>query len=69
MEGGIFLTVKDLQTLLGCDNYKSAARQHRAVRDTMRKKCKRFTIKEYCENEELDFEYVWNYLRGKNKKE
>jgi hypothetical protein len=33
MEGGIFLTVKDLMKLNGSNNYFSCAKQHRAVRD------------------------------------
>jgi hypothetical protein len=67
MEGGIFLTVKDLQRLLGCDNYNTANRHHLAIRDALGKKSKHLTIKEYCEYEELDFKYVWEFLRTKNK--
>lgn len=65
MEGGIFLTVKDLQRLLGCDHYNTANRQHLAIRDALGKKSRYITIKEYCDYEELDFEYVWVFLRGK----
>lgn len=65
MSWGIFLTIKDLQRLLGCDNYKSAARQHLAIRDALGKKGNKLTIKEYCACEDLDFNYVWNYLREK----
>jgi len=68
MEGGILFTIKDLQRLLGIDNYKSAAKQHKTVRDSLNKKGKKITIKEYCECEDLDFEYVWEYLRGKSPK-
>ena len=67
MEGGIFLTIKDVQMLLGFDNYNTANRIHLSVRDALGKKSKLITIKEYCEYEELDFDYVWNYLRGKGK--
>ncbi|MDP1801197.1 MAG: hypothetical protein Q8L81_07595 [Bacteroidota bacterium] len=65
MEGGIFLTIKDLMKLIGSDSYKSAAREHLAIRDAMKKKVKKITIKEYCEFEMLDFAYVWGYLRNK----
>lgn len=65
MEGGIFLSVKDLQKLIGSDSYRSAARQHQAIRDALEKKTKHLTIKEYCEYEQLDFDYVWNFLRTK----
>jgi hypothetical protein len=68
MEGGIFLTIKDLQRLLGCDNYKSAARQHLALRDALRKKSKYISIREYCAYEGIDFEYVWTFLRPEKNK-
>lgn len=67
MEGGIFLTIKDLQILTGCNNYRSACRQHIALRDSLGKKGKHITIKEYCDYEKLDFEYIWNFLRGKTE--
>jgi len=63
MEGGIFLTIKDLQKLIGSDSYRSAARQHQGLRDVLEKKL--ITIKEYCEYEKLEFEYVWSFLRAK----
>jgi hypothetical protein len=68
MEGGILFTIKDLQKLLGVDNYKSAARQHQAARDSIGKKGNKMTIKEYCDCEDLDFKYVWEYLRGKKER-
>jgi len=68
MEGGILFTIKDLQRLLGIDNYKSAAKQHQTIRDSLGKKGKKITIKEYCECEDLDFAYVWEYLRGNPNK-
>ena len=63
MEGGIFLTIKDLQKLIGSDSYRSAARQHQSLRDVLEKK--HLTIKEYCDYEKLDFEYIWSFLRIK----
>lgn len=65
MEGGIFLTIKDLQRLLGSENYNSACRIHVGIRDALGKKSKYLTIKEYCEYEGLEYEYIWNFLRGK----
>ena len=65
MDGGIFLSIKDLQLLLGCDSYYTANKEHLAIRDALNKKTNHLTIKEYCAYEELDFEYVWGYLRGK----
>jgi len=63
MEGGIFLSIKDLQRLLGSESYRTVARQHQALRDILNKL--HITVKEYCEYEKLDFEYVWNFLRQK----
>lgn len=65
---GIFLTIKDLMRLLGTDCYFTAAKEHKAIRDALNKKDKRLTIREYCRYEELDFKYVWGYLR-ENKNE
>jgi len=68
MEGGFIFTIKDLQKLYGIDNYKSAARQHMAVRDSLNKKGTKITIKEFCACEDLDFTDVWEFLRGKKNK-
>ena len=69
MEGGIFLSIKDLMRLIGSDSYSSTAKEHVAIRDALSKKKRaKLTIKEYCDYEELDFNYVWDFLRGKNNK-
>lgn len=65
MSQGIFLTIKDVQTLLGTDNYNTANSLHLSVRDALGKKSKYITIKEYCDYEGLDFNYIWEVLRGK----
>jgi hypothetical protein len=65
MQGGIFLTTKDVMILLGCDHYNTANRLRLSVKDALGKKSNLITIKEYCEYEELDFTYVWEILRGK----
>lgn len=49
--------------LLGTECYFTAAKEHKAIRDALRKNDKRLTIREYCKYEELDFKYVWGYLR------
>lgn len=58
------MTVNDLQYLLGIDNYRSAAQQLQDIRIALGKKGRKLTIMEYCESEDLDFEYVWKFLRG-----
>jgi hypothetical protein len=68
MEGGIFLSIKDVQILLGFKNYHTAQKHLKAIRDALKKKSKYITIHEYCKHEELDFEYVWEFLRGKKIK-
>lgn len=65
MQGGIFLTTKDVMILLGCGHYNTANRLRLSIKDAIGKKSKYITIMEYCKYEELDFEYVWNVLRGK----
>ncbi len=63
IQGGIFLTVKDLMKLTGNTNYNSTGNQHRAVRDAMGKRKQKITVREYCEFEKIDFDYVWKFLR------
>jgi hypothetical protein len=68
MGQGIFLTVKDLMKLTGSNNYNSTANSHRTIRHSITQKKRKLTIKEYCDYEVVDFEYVWKYLReAKNK--
>ncbi len=62
---GIILSIKDVQILLGFKHYNTAQKHLKAVMDTLGKKSKYISIKEYCEHEELDFNYVWEFLRGK----
>jgi hypothetical protein len=79
MNGGIFLTVKDLMLLKGSDNYRSACREHSELRALIAKRVKKLnrkrylkrhlTIKEYCSLEDLSFSEVWLYLRGESKNE
>lgn len=64
LKEGIFLTVKDLMRLNGSNNYHSCANQHRVICDNLSvRKKRKLTIHEYCTYEQIDFEYVWRYLR------
>jgi hypothetical protein len=63
MNGGIFITAKDVQKLMGCERYATAFNYLRVVKDALGKKSKYLTIKEFCDFDELDFEYVWKILR------
>lgn len=69
MERGIFLTVNDLMKLSGSYSYFGCAKSHRAIRDSMAKNKRKLTIKEYCDYEIIDFEYVWKYLREKQQQD
>ncbi len=64
MGRGIFLTIKDLMILTGSLSYNSSAYSHLGIRSAIAHRKRKLTIKEYCEYEKIDFEYVWNYLRG-----
>ena len=68
MERGIFLTINDLMKLNGSLSYFGCAKSHRAIRDSMAKNKRKLTIKEYCDYEIIDFEYVWKYLRENSNK-
>lgn len=63
INSGIFLSVKDLMRLTGGRSYSSGAHQHKVIRDSLSSKKKK-TIHEYCLYEQIDFKYVWKYLRG-----
>ena len=64
MGRGIFLTIKDLMELNGSYSYGSCANQHKAIRDSISSRKRKLTIHEYCKYEQIDFEYVWKFLRG-----
>lgn len=65
MNGGFFLTPKDIMILTGNNNYNSCANQHRIIRESIEDGKRKLTIKEYCEYEKIDFDYIWKILRGK----
>lgn len=65
----IFFTIKDLMIIFGYNHYKSAQRQHKAIRKKLGKDRGHITIKEYCEFEQFDFKYIWEVLRGGKTKE
>lgn len=64
MDKGIFLTVKDLMLIIGCDNLRSTQQAHKAIRDALCKDKRKLTIKEYCKYEGLDFKEIWAFLRN-----
>ncbi len=64
MEGGIYLTIKDLMQLTGSDSYKSTAKSHKAIRDSLAADKRKLTIKEYCDYEGLNFSEISSYIRN-----
>ena len=66
MEGGIFLSVKDLMKLIGSNNYSSTATLHRTIRDCVGTNKgmgkKKLTVQEYCDYERID--YVNGYVNA-----
>lgn len=79
---GIFLSIKDLMLLNGSDSYVATQREHSALRSVLeeekpkmkkrlagRGKClkRKITIREYCEYMQLDYQEVWDFLRGETK--
>ena len=67
MNKGIFLTVKDLMELTGCNNENSAGKMHRSIRDSISKGKRKLTIKEYCQFERINTEEVWGIIRRDQK--
>lgn len=61
LKGGIFISPKEIQMLTGY-SIQVARREHLAIRDSMGRKSKRLTVKEYCDYFELDFQEVVSYL-------
>lgn len=65
MDEKIFLTIKDLMILVGYSCYNSAQRYHKTIRKKLGKeKSHKLTIREYCVFEKVDFNYIWEVLRG-----
>ena len=61
LKGGIFITPKDIEIITGLSP-KNAQREHQLVRDSLRKTCKRLTVKEYCDYSQLNIEEVIEYI-------
>ena len=64
MEGGIYLSIKDLMKLTGSNSYKSTAKSHKVIRDCIAANKRKITIKEYCDYEGLNYPEIFFYLRN-----
>jgi hypothetical protein len=61
LKGGLLITAKEIQRITGF-TLKVAQREHRCVRDSLGKKSKRLTVKEYCNYFELDNQEIIIFL-------
>jgi hypothetical protein len=63
LKGGLLITAKEVQRITGF-TLKVAQREHRCVRDSLGKKSKRLTVKEYCNYFELDYQEIVIFLNS-----
>ncbi len=63
-QGPMFLSIKDLQSLMGTQWYTAAARRHQAIRNEIRPRKRDLTIKEYCEHTGASYRHTYQALRG-----
>jgi len=63
LKGSIFLSVKELMILTGKDlisrtQYESSRREHQAIRDGIAANKRKLMVIEYCQHEQISFEYI-----------
>ncbi|MBI3136056.1 MAG: hypothetical protein HYZ14_15370 [Bacteroidetes bacterium] len=61
LKGGIYMTTKDIELINGC-SLRHAQREHRMVRDILRVRPNKLTVKAYCEYMELNYQEIIKYL-------
>ena len=64
IRGGMLMTARDILIITGGSCLNSAYREHLQVRDSLGKKSKRLSIKEYCEYWELDYWETMAFLKA-----
>ena len=62
LKGGIFISPKDIQTLYGWVNLRSAQREHQTIRDALEITNGLLTLKQFCEYKDLNEQEVISYL-------
>lgn len=60
----MFLSIKDLQHLMGTQWYNSAQKRHKAIREAIRPGKKDLTIREYCEFMGASYRLTCFFLRS-----
>lgn len=63
METLVFIRIKEVQILLGCNQYNTALRHHKAARKALHKKSKYLTVKEFCNFMDMNYEQVLEYIK------
>jgi hypothetical protein len=59
-----FLSVRDLQRLMGTTSYHSAVRRHKKIREAILPGKRSLTLQEYCNFEGCQYAEIWAILRG-----
>jgi hypothetical protein len=63
-QGKTFLSIKELQSLMGSAWYGSAKRRHKAIRDRIKPGKQDLTIREYCDHAGLRYRETYRTIRG-----
>ena len=61
LKGGLFITPKEIELITGL-SIKRARIEHQTIRDTLGKKGKRLTVREFCTYNLLDFNEIVAYI-------
>ena len=61
LKGGIFITAKEIQLMIGC-HLRTAYTKHKFIREMLEMKGKRLTVRQYCEFEGIDQDEVIELL-------
>lgn len=63
IQGPLFLSIKDMMKLMGTENYHSAFKRHKSIRDAIKKGKRGLLIQEFCDYEGFQFEAIWKLIR------
>lgn len=65
-QGPAYLTITDLQKLMGTRSYRYAAKVHQRIREGIKPGKKNLTIREYCDWTGDPYEEIRRFLRIPN---
>lgn len=52
-----------MMKLMGTENYHSAFKRHKSIRDAIKKGKRGLLIQEFCDYEGFQFEAIWKLIR------